>query len=110
MTEEEAKTKWCPFARFVIDAQTVFPTGNRFDGQGGTSRTAVEASEQCHCIGSACMAWRWLPSGGNRDKIEAIRAHREKHGSDLRTAKEAVEASWSDPKTQGFCGLAGAPR
>lgn len=30
MTEEEAKTKWCPFARIDI----------------------------C-CIGSRCMAWRW---------------------------------------------------
>lgn len=35
MTEEEAKTKWCPFARDVDGA----PTTN--------------------CIGSACMAWRW---------------------------------------------------
>lgn len=70
MTEDEAKTKWCPQARYVIDGQTVFPTGNRFDGQGGTSRTAVEASEQCRCLGSDCMAWRWFgthvndPDGG----------------------------------------------
>jgi hypothetical protein len=34
MTEEQAKGKWCPFARVDIDS------GNR-------------------CIASACMAWRW---------------------------------------------------
>ncbi len=46
MTEEEAKTKWCPFARTeVFDAQGGCSGGNR--GGGITS-----------CIGSACMAWR----------------------------------------------------
>ena len=33
MTEEEAKTKWCPFAK--------------------------EDYKDAECIGSKCMAWRW---------------------------------------------------
>lgn len=97
MTEEEAKTKTC--WRSIGVAPVYAPDG------GG-----IRDGGPWPCVGSDCMAWRWLPSGDNRDKIEAIRAHREKHGSDLRTAKEAVEASWSDPKERGFCGLAGAPR
>jgi len=48
MTEEDAKTKWCPFVRFHVEgkAPTFTATPNR--DQRGT-----------RCIGSACMAWRW---------------------------------------------------
>jgi hypothetical protein len=60
VTEDQAKTKWCPFARYVIDAQTVFPTGNRFEGQ-ETSQVPNEAAKGCLCIASDCMAWRWRP-------------------------------------------------
>lgn len=49
MTEEQAKTKWCPQARVTgLDG----PSGNRHvlhaDGLNGADR----------CIASACMAWR----------------------------------------------------
>jgi hypothetical protein len=47
MTEDEAKTKWCPFAR----AQSMNVAVSR-DGFGA-------AYDTCLCIGSACMAWRW---------------------------------------------------
>lgn len=49
MTEEEAKTKWCPFARQ--------------DTRGGVTSYGGEGSStypvKCMCIASACMAWRW---------------------------------------------------
>jgi hypothetical protein len=46
LTEEEAKTKWCPFARLSIGKDLAAP--NR----------GPSVEEKCRCIGSACMAWR----------------------------------------------------
>jgi hypothetical protein len=51
MTEEEAKTKWCPFARLTFSTEG-FAAGNRFDDCAWAEKRAL-------CIGSACMAWRW---------------------------------------------------
>lgn len=56
MTEADAKKKWCPFARTmqpgIIGERTNVVANRRPDG-------AFEAS---HCVGSACMAWRWNTS------------------------------------------------
>ena len=49
MTEEEAKTKWCPQVRYVVNASDCF-MGNRFDH-------AFE--EECKCIASDCAMWVW---------------------------------------------------
>ena len=57
MTEDEMKTKWCPFSRYVIDAQ-LFASGNRFDGAGGRSIGSL-AQMSCLCLGSRCSAWQW---------------------------------------------------
>lgn len=62
MTEAEAKTKWCPFARsydYVTGAEIPVPL-NR-DTTGGPD-------VHCLCLASACMAWRWhLESGKSGD-------------------------------------------
>lgn len=51
MTEEEAKTKWCPHA---IAQTTDQPQATAVNRQlRGTPDIG------CHCIASACMAWRW---------------------------------------------------
>ena len=56
MTEEEAKMKWCPFAR---------PSQNHPDGCGEVRGNRVLPHEprhypdDCLCLGSDCMAWRW---------------------------------------------------
>lgn len=52
MTEQEAKTKWCPFARL----------GSTTTGLGGFNRfiepVGAGSEDKVCCIGSACMAWR----------------------------------------------------
>lgn len=59
MTEEEAKTKWCPFARVVGSlgeiegaADLHIVTGNRNNPNGNGP------TELPKCLGSGCMAWR----------------------------------------------------
>ena len=48
MTEAEAQTKFCPFARLDGD-------GRNMEVIGGYAKPAT------FCIGSACMAWRESP-------------------------------------------------
>lgn len=60
MTEEEAKTKWCPFSSVMMrptekikDKMIVFHdcvSSNRVEGN--------QLPSGVLCIGSACMAWR----------------------------------------------------
>lgn len=95
MTEDEAKTKWCPFS-----------AGGKKVERGATFIRSP------NCIGSACMAWRWSavprePHGS--PYIQAIKDHRSEHGSSLADAKKAVDATWVRPSHEhGYCGLAGA--
>lgn len=49
MTEDEAKKKWCPFARNA-----------KAEDYGCQNRLAWgEPDKSCMCIGTACMAWRY---------------------------------------------------
>ena len=50
MTEDEAKTKWCPMVRVANGGSAGFNRNSI-----GTLRH-IEA--ETHCIGSACMMWR----------------------------------------------------
>lgn len=67
LTEDEAKTKWCPLARTT-----------EFDGVNGsrvrnrvvrTDLDPVRVNEPlgCHCIASVCMAWRFV-EGATEEK------------------------------------------
>jgi hypothetical protein len=88
MTEDEARQKWCPFARiakFVRNTETGEPTGvvasgNRFLAADGPLSDAP-------CIASQCMAWRW----------NAIVA-------------PGVEGVAGVKLDVGYCGLAGEPQ
>lgn len=104
--EVDAKEKWCPFARVSSvdgrgskdDPGRLFAPGqpayNRqwvqdFDSQqalqpGGSPTRHNLIPSTCRCLGSACMAWRWM-----HDPDEAGAEHVEEHG--------------------GYCGLAGYP-
>ena len=84
MTEDEAKGKWCPFARVASapgGSLATFATVNR---GGAGSRDEVS------CLGSACMAWR------NEFGIKV---------------DEETGLIWADlkPTGRGYCGLAGKP-
>jgi hypothetical protein len=56
LTEDEAKTKWCPFARVALRNKEG-AVSTAFNRQENSKN---EASAVGLCIGSACMAWRGL--------------------------------------------------
>jgi hypothetical protein len=58
MTEEEAKTKWCPYGADVQQSVAL-------DGYGNPVTGYVKHST-ARCIGPQCMAWRWV------EKMEPI--------------------------------------
>jgi hypothetical protein len=84
MTEDEAKTKWCPMFR-VSHA-----------GAGGSqySTTSFEMKDnrnfrsQSECLASACMAWRWNET-----------TYSGRYG----------DTPTGEAPTEGHCGLAGRP-
>lgn len=84
LTETEAKTKWCPFARY---------TSSR--GQ-GINRWAMAddynlSPGPAKCLGSACMAWRWKEDEGFKRAADA----------EYRKTGKRLENDC------GYCGLAG---
>jgi hypothetical protein len=86
MTEEEAKTKWCPAAKIPLSSL---------------------------CIGSACMAWRAVvtrerPRLVQENEVDAWKRvgwteSGEPDGFGL------VAIIPPPPQSEGFCGLAGKP-
>ena len=55
MTEDEAKTKWCPFAKALDPTGKVASNRMDYDFESG----ANNPDPDCLCLGSGCMAWRW---------------------------------------------------
>lgn len=93
MTEEDAKTKWCPYSR--LEAWPFPP-----DSPMATGYTAAEVN-QGRCIGSACMAWRWVQRVKNQDDLDAQSNMMMYPVKRIRPILENTE--------QGHCGLAGKP-
>jgi len=89
MTEDEAKQKWCPFARVTVvgkgDSELV---GNRFEHV-EAEQGDFRIPDASHCIGSKCMAWREVTR-----LIDA--------GIDKPAPQEVT--------LYGYCGLAGKPQ
>lgn len=56
MTEADAKTKWCPFARFTSASN--YPSSNRWKQSLPEGEPYALNPVPCRCIGSDCMAWR----------------------------------------------------
>lgn len=86
MTPDEARTKWCPFAR----------APSRIDGDSedhmpiaGINREPLgELDVGAFCLADECMAWRWAysPQQAARDRMPGA----------------------AQFKPAGYCGLAGA--
>lgn len=91
MTEDEAKSRWCPHARIVFDG--VSTVGNRHPRSAGSFEAEDLLLSPSRCIGSACMAWRWLER-----PAETVRPT---PGAPLAAKRVLVGGA-------GFCGLAGA--
>jgi hypothetical protein len=54
MTENEAKTKWCPWAGIMMTiVSTRFPLS-------ATKEISKTLSEGNKCMASYCMVWRWI--------------------------------------------------
>lgn len=81
MTEDEAKTKWCPKANPQIGGPECPGNGNRFEDALGS-----QAYMDTRCIASACMAWRSISA---------------------QTVVNGAARSYNTDS--GYCGLAGKP-
>jgi hypothetical protein len=106
MTEDQAKTKWC----FAYTASHTNPRAesSEFDIEQGRPAPFVY-----HCIGSACMAWRWSEAKRTVAFLEAVQAHMQTQAKpNFNTALQAVfaEKGGAFERTEGVCGLAGEPK
>lgn len=52
MTEDEAKTKWCPFVRMTASQ------GEWHINRDPSLQSSPQDTQAYRCIASACMAWR----------------------------------------------------
>ena len=60
LSEQEAKTKWCPYTRVYDPKDEAKPVGfnwMRWDPSNG--EMSREDWQVTACKGSVCMAWRW---------------------------------------------------
>lgn len=100
MTEDEAKTKWCPFARYP--AVVADPGANV-----GYPNPAVASNANSRCIGSACMAWCEVDAMDERVLAEddAMPADSGWRKTDRRSGTRIV---WERRRNEvhGYCGLA----
>ena len=94
MTEEEAKTKWCPHAI----ASHTNPRQKMGDGW------------LHNCIGSACMAWRWDNNALTiRMRAEVLGKAQDEIMTPEYYARNHMGDEHEALPREGFCGLAGRP-
>jgi hypothetical protein len=106
VTEDEAKTKWCPFARTVeTDGRGSTNGRNRVASTGVAEKVLAAELLGAQCIASACMAWRWsLDSDFNGPP----NLHKDEAEVDRRFAA-ITDPNKSSFRKGGYCGLAGQP-
>lgn len=87
LTPEEARGRWCPFARVMATSGSLAASVNR----GGDG-----SADEVRCLADGCMGWRWAPTLTVNNPTRAI-------GADGRQPGQRVD------RTLGFCGPAGRP-
>ena len=85
--EKKAGECWCPHVRHPGEEGGTFNRG--FEAGNEINKGRTSGNWSCACIGSRCMAWRWI------DEHTAI---------DYSLPCENVLST-----THGYCGLAGRP-
>lgn len=85
MTEDEAKTKWCPFIQVTLDG-----IGSRFATNRGQMAMKDDAEINLKCIGSDCALWRETTKKIVSNPLAAV-------------------AIYKTEVTGGYCGMAKAP-
>ena len=80
LTEEEARKRWCPFARAV--APVVDTHANTTGGTTANRGADGAPDPDCRCLASGCMAWRVIHPTISTDSSQPAR---------------------------GICGIAGTP-
>jgi hypothetical protein len=99
LTEAEAKTKWCPFGRFLAEVRV-----NRTTVAAAAVNTAgandIRGQATSICIGSHCMAWRWAMKRNPDWKQSGIGGYPLPHPDD-------TSPPYIEDRERGYCGLAG---
>lgn len=101
MTEQDAKTKWCPFARALYTDNNSYAGSSNRNPDGG-----ITGADRC--IGSACAVWQWVLAADRfrssipRDGWEHQSAEDSGEGRDMWLEPEA---EWKARRT-GYCGRA----
>ncbi|CAB4165151.1 hypothetical protein UFOVP833_31 [uncultured Caudovirales phage] len=95
MTEDEAKTKWCPFARQA----TVFSREGATGGTANRDGPHHYGVPNVECIASACMAWRWEDEDAYDQRLTEW-----EDAANIGGVQRGPE-----PMRGGFCGLGGKP-
>lgn len=115
LTEEEAKTKWCPHVRITAGDD---PSGS--GAQWHTNRPSVADVDQKGfdlCSASDCMAWRW---GGHQteerridsnayDERDAARAEGWRYVCSYDDGRCLFRRALSEKPKVGYCGAFGKP-
>ena len=61
LSEENARSKWCPFARL--------PHGDVCSGSSALAAVNRSPDEKARCLASGCMLWRWYEHEGEGDAM-----------------------------------------
>ena len=112
-TEDDAAGRWCPWVR----ARVITCTHQDYGPFNRTVAMTGDATADARCIGSRCIAWRWLPNEPVvRDEPatyqpqpgEELLGKQARWNPHLGHPEEYVMVATVPPRT-GYCGIAGRP-